>query len=313
MTVGGLAARVEPTLSDEAASPMVSGRSLRTRRTLLCPVCGVPTLHCFCIRKNDCDVLACSACGVGRADITNFDPAAYYTDAYFEGRQADGYANYAGSEAVLRREFKATVEHLSRFVPRGRLLEIGCAYGFFLLEARHRFHVSGIDIAESAVRFCHGRGLADVRHGVLDEATVCDLPSMDAIVLLDVIEHLVDPNEAFRLFASKLEQKGVVLLTTGDWSSVVARVSGPHWRLMTPPQHLFYFTPKSLRILGERHGLATVKIGRPWKIVPLSLILYQLRRMLGRRASSYSQSRLLSSIGIRLNLFDTLRVVYRKS
>jgi len=273
----------------------------------------VPTLHHSCMRKNGCEVLACSACGVGRADTTNFDPAAYYTDAYFEGRQADGYADYAGSEAVLRREFRATVEYLRRFVPRGRLLEIGCAHGFFLLEARRRFDVSGIEIAESAVRFCHGRGLTDVRHGVLDEDTVRDLPSMDAIVLLDVIEHLADPNEAFRLLASKLKQQGAVLLTTGDWSSVVARVTGPHWRLMTPPQHLFYFTPKSLRILGERHGLAIVNIGRPWKIVPLSLILYQLGRMLGRRATSDTQSHLLSSIGIRINLFDTMRVVYRKS
>ena len=308
-----MAARLEPTLSDEATSPVVSSSNLRTPRTLLCPVCGTPTLHRSCMHKNGCEVLACSVCGVGRADTTNFDPAAYYTDAYFEGGQADGYADYAGSEAVLRREFRATVEHLGRFVPRGRLLEIGCAYGFFLLEARRRFDVSGIEIAEGAVRFCHGRGLADVRHGVLDEETVRNLPSMDAIVLLDVIEHLPDPNDAFRLLASKLKPKGVLMLTTGDWSSVVARITGPHWRLMTPPQHSFYFTPKSLRILGERHGLATVEIGRPWKSVPLSLILYQLRRILGRRATPHSQSHLLSSIGIPVNLFDTMRVVYRKS
>jgi transcription elongation factor Elf1 len=68
---------------------MVNDSNLRTQRTLRSPVCGVPTLHHFCIRKNGCDVLACSACGVGRADTTNFDPAAYYTDAYFEGRQAN--------------------------------------------------------------------------------------------------------------------------------------------------------------------------------------------------------------------------------
>ena len=54
---------------------MVNDSNLRTQRTLRCPVCGVPTLHHFCIRKNGCDVLACSACGVGRADTTNFDPA----------------------------------------------------------------------------------------------------------------------------------------------------------------------------------------------------------------------------------------------
>src|SRR5262249_59240853 len=98
------------------------------------------------MRKNDCEVLACSACGVGRADTTNFDPAAYYTDAYFEGGQADGYADYAGSEAVLRREFRATLEHLGRFVSPGRVLEIGCAYGFFLLGARRPFAVLCIAI-----------------------------------------------------------------------------------------------------------------------------------------------------------------------
>lgn len=167
-----MAARVGLTISTPARSPKVGGSNLRTRRTLLCPVCGVPTLHRFCVRKNGCDVLACSACGVGRADTTKFGPAAYYTDAYFKGCQADGYVDYAGSETVLRREFKATVEYLSRFVPRGRLLEIGCAYGFFLLEARRRFDVSGLEIAESAVRSCHGRGLTDVRHGVLGEETV---------------------------------------------------------------------------------------------------------------------------------------------
>ena len=94
---------------DEATSPMVSGSNLRTQRILFCLVCGVPTLHRPCIRKNGCNVLACSACGVGRADTINFDPAAYYTDAYFEGRQADGSADYAASEAVLRREFKVFV------------------------------------------------------------------------------------------------------------------------------------------------------------------------------------------------------------
>jgi len=37
---------------------------------------------------------------------------------------------------VLRREFARTVEFIRHRKPQGCLLEIGCAYGFFLDEAR---------------------------------------------------------------------------------------------------------------------------------------------------------------------------------
>jgi hypothetical protein len=47
----------------------------------------------------------------------------------------------------------------------------------------------------------------------------------------------------------------------------------------------------------------------PAKRVPLSLIVFQLQRMLGVRGSS---SPVASRIGIPLNLFDAIRVVLRK-
>jgi SAM-dependent methyltransferase len=273
----------------------------------------VPTPQRLRYRKNGCDVFACERCGVGRAEASGFDPARYYGEAYFDGRLADGYADYAGSEAVLRRDFAATLAHLLRFVSGGRLLEVGCAHGFFLLEARSRFEVHGIELAESAVRACHARGLASVRRGRLDAETLHGLPAFDAIVLLDVIEHLEDPGEAFRLLAGQLAPNGVVLLTTGDWSSLLARALGRHWRLMTPPQHLSFFTPRSLERLGRRHGLALEELSRPGKRVPAALILHQLARMFGLRPRAPRAGSALSCVGIPLNLFDALRVVYRKT
>ena len=269
--------------------------------------------HRLRFRKNGCDILQCPGCGLGRADTTGFDATAYYTDAYFDGRHADGYLDYVGSEAVLRAEFRATLRHLTRFVDHGRLLEVGCAYGFFLLEAQALFDVVGIEAAEGAVRFCHSRGLDSVRCGLLEESAVRDLPDMDAIVLLDVIEHLADPDEAFRLLAGKLLPGGVLLLTTGDWNSLTARAMGAAWRLMTPPQHLFYFTPKSLTMLGQRHGLSVESITYPWKTVPLALVGHQLKRMIGFGGGRTGGFKLLNKVGVPVNLFDAARVVYRKA
>ena len=281
-------------------------------RNSYCRVCDRVTGHRLCFRKQDCDILKCHECGLGSADTKDFDPAAYYTDAYFDGGYGDGYADYAGSEAVLRREFRDTLRHLKRFVGSGRLLEVGCAYGFFLLEAKSSFQVAGIEAAEGAVRACHARGLSDVRVGLIDRMTIAEFPPMDAIVLLDVIEHLAAPDEAFRLLSSKLKPGGMLLLTTGDWNSLVGRAFGSRWRLMTPPQHLFYFTARSLRILGQRYGLQVVDVGHPWKTVPLSLVAHQLRRMIGLAAEPPRASGHLSGVGIPVNLFDAIRVVYRK-
>ena len=71
------------------------------------------------------------------------------------GGHADGYADYLGAEPVLRREFARTVDFIRRYCRRGRLLDVGCAYGFFLQEAKPFFDVLGIELAEDAA--AHGR------------------------------------------------------------------------------------------------------------------------------------------------------------
>ena len=47
---------------------------------------------------------------------------------------------------------------------------------------------------------------------------------------------------------------------------------------MTPPQHLFFFTPRSITLILEAAGLRVVELSHPWKRVPLSLFAYQLLR-----------------------------------
>src|SRR5262245_41328032 len=115
-----------------------------------CPACGSATVHRFLYAKNRCDILQCAACGLGRAQAGTFDPEAYYTQGYFTGDRADGYADYLGAEPVLRREFSRTVAFIRRFRPGGRLMEVGCAYGFFLQEAKRHFAVAGIELSADA-------------------------------------------------------------------------------------------------------------------------------------------------------------------
>ena len=276
---------------------------------LACPACGAITTQRYLYGKSGCDILQCEQCGLGRAETSGFDPAAYYTGDYFSGRHADGYADYAGAEPVLRREFARTVEFIRRHVPRGRLLEIGCAYGFFLQEAEHAgFAAAGIELAADAAAHARARGL-QVTTGVADEVTLGKADPLDVIVLLDVIEHLPDPHGTLALCERHLNPGGIIVLTTGDFGSLLARMSGAAWRLMTPPQHLWFFTREGMRRLASSLGLGVEVYDHPWKVVPLSLIVFQIRRMLGLKPAAATSA---GRLGLPVNLFDAMRVVLRK-
>jgi SAM-dependent methyltransferase len=275
---------------------------------LPCPACARPTEHRALYSKNGCDILQCAACGLGRAQADGFDPGHYYTGDYFSGGHEDGYADYRGAEPVLRREFAHTVEFIRRHKRGGRLLDVGCAYGFFLQEAQRHFEVTGIEIAADAAAYARQQGLRVVT-GVADEATLAELGMFDVIVLLDVIEHLPSPQETLTLCARHLNPDGIIVVTTGDFASLYAKLAGAHWRLMTPPQHLWYFTRESIARLGQSLRLRLEAFGHPWKVVPMSLIMFQIGRMLGMRAAGASAA---SRLGLPVNLFDAMRVVLRK-
>lgn len=278
-----------------------------------CPACGELKPYDQRFLKQGFVILQCRGCGLGKTAIdADFDPQSYYTADYFNGTYIDGYLDYRSSETVIRAEFSKTIEKIKREtgITGGRLLEVGCAYGFFLAEAQKDFDVHGIEIAADAVGSCHERGFISVQQGEADEATLNRLGSFELVVMLDVIEHLAKPDEVLSRLASHLNPGGALVLTTGDFHSVAARVMGARWRLLTPPQHLWFFTPTSIRELAEKNGFELSHLSHPAKLVPLSLILFQLLRMLGVRRSTIPA--IFSRLGIPVNLFDAMFVVLRK-
>ncbi len=297
------AAPCPPTLSKHRAPPMAEGIALRD-----CLACAHVTEQRFLYSVNGCNILRCRTCGLGQAETPAFDPTSYYTGKYFSGQQSDGYADYLAAEPVLRIEFARTVAFIRQWCNGGRLLEIGCAYGFFLHEAKKYFDVSGIELAADAAIYCQRSGLS-VLPGAADEATLHRDEKVDVIVMLDVIEHLPDPRGTLVLLSRLLGPGGIIVMTTGDFGSVAARLCGRYWRLMTPPQHLWFFGRESIIRLAGSLGLRVERVDHPWKIVPLSLIVFQLRRMLHLSVRVQSPA---AGVGLPLNLFDAMRVVLRK-
>ena len=138
-----------------------------------------------------------------------------------------------------------------------------------------------------------------------------EIGPIDVAVMLDVIEHLEDPKSTLQLCSQFLRPGGIVVLTTPDFASVLARITGKHWRNMTPPQHLWYFTPESMTKMVTATGLQIYRISHPWKRVPVSLIAQQVSRYTGIELPRPVLTS-LSKLGLPVNLFDAMRVVLRK-
>lgn len=113
---------------------------------------------------------------------------------------------------LARREILYSV--LDQFVaPEAKILDAGCGTGFFIERAKERFQSWGVDSSPLAVSMCHERGLDKVFVGsALDLASVSD-KTFDAILLLDVIEHVEDDFSALRHAKSLLAPNGVVIIT----------------------------------------------------------------------------------------------------
>jgi SAM-dependent methyltransferase len=287
--------------------PLVPKKKAKASRVKYCPVCASESGQKYCYTKLDFSILKCTGCGLGSTHLEpTFNPLQIYSEAYFHGKLKDGYVDYTGSESVLRNEFRRVLRSLNS-VGRtsGKLLEIGCAYGFFLLEAQGRFEVSGLEVSDEAVAFCKSRRL-NVKQGTVTEQFLAEKGPFDVVVMLDVIEHVADPEELLTLVHRYLRPRGHLLITTGDWASLLSRLMRSSWRLMTPPQHLFFFSKLTLQSLLERLGFRVLEFSHPGKLVPLSLVLFQLMRILGLKQKTLSR---FSQIAIPINLFDAMRFI----
>lgn len=143
---------------------------------------------------------------------------------------------------------------------RGKLLDIGCSSGAFLCTARELgWIVKGLEIAHPSARYAKEvRGL-DVFAGELTTAGYPD-EYFDAITMWEVLEHLPDPQAYIREINRILKRRGVFALSVPNFNSITRRLIKEKWWIMGPEEHLYYFTPASLRkVLGEA-GFEIIKL-----------------------------------------------------
>ncbi|MBN1847759.1 MAG: class I SAM-dependent methyltransferase [Deltaproteobacteria bacterium] len=140
----------------------------------------------------------------------------------------------------------------------GRILDVGCGYGFFLREMMRRgWQVEGIEISPIGRAYAVQKWGMEIHSRPLEEL---GLPEnrFDVITLFYVIEHVSDPIGLMKEVHRILKPGGLIFLRWPH-STPIIRFIGPFSRyldLYHTPYHLFDFNPSTIKKLLAHCGFA---------------------------------------------------------
>ena len=226
----------------------------------VCPSCDAGPGRPFG-NKEGFSLYTCETC-----DLTYVDPmpstaelAEFYRE-YYKTRQ---YRQKLDSKV---RRARRRIRRIKRGVGGSRFIDVGCNVGFAVEAARQcGFQARGIDI--DAVAIGEARTLfpdCQFEHSSV-EALASSGRQYDVVYCSEVIEHL--PNFAVFLQAIRklVTEDGLVFITTPDLGHRSVRRDPYAGDFIRPPEHLLYFTRKSIERVMRRQGFTRVRFQRSLK------------------------------------------------
>ena len=222
-----------------------------------CPLCGPGTPQRQRYSFAPFATVECAGCGLQflsprlteRRILQLYQDAAYY-DSAVAGR---GYDEYLAVRENWLRTFDARLRAVARHKPAGRALDVGCGPGFFLeAAARRGYEAWGLDPSAYAVDLARRRHADRVLEGVLETAPFPP-GHFDLVTAFDAFEHVYRPVRFLEAAHALLAPGGVLVITTPDPTSLLARACGRHWVSFKIPEHVYYWAPRTIRRALEPH------------------------------------------------------------
>ncbi|MCM2267377.1 MAG: class I SAM-dependent methyltransferase [Elusimicrobiales bacterium] len=217
---------------------------------MACVVCGGESSSVWG-RLGGFEILLCRSCGVGR---TSPAPSA----AQLEENNLATYAAEERAAAYLSRQrefdarYAAALARIRRFKSSGSLLDVGCNIGMFMKAAKDRgYSVAGVELNPSCAAYGRDKLGLDIRPVPLERAGFAP-DTLDVVTMFDVLEHVQDPRAFLGAARFALKPGGLLVVQSPNFGSLMAWLMKENWSWLTPPDHLYHFTPGSLsRLLGD--------------------------------------------------------------
>ncbi len=233
----------------------------------LCKSSDIKHLYRIKTAKPEFKVSKCSNCGLifqnprfSDAEINDFYKEEYYTGSadfsYIDERVNFKHSSYVWDKRIkkLKKYLKTEPNNSPRF------LDIGCSFGGLLQRAQNfGFEPYGIDISDYSVTYAREKlGLNNVVCGEFNPDMYTE-NFFDIITMVEVIEHVKNPEKIIKGIYKVLKPGGIVLLQTANMDGVQAKKGGSEYHYFLPG-HLFYFSKTTLLEYLKKAGFSDSKV-----------------------------------------------------
>lgn len=161
-----------------------------------------------------------------------------------------------------RKRFRGET-HRTRFIksvkPSGRLLDIGCGYGYFVAACREAgYDAEGTDVSEWAAQHAVENLNISVAVGKINDIRY-DYKYFDIIIMWHFLEHSPDSHLVLRKIRTWLKRDGILVVDVPNYNGTDARYKWEGWVGWQLPYHYWHFTFNSLKLLLSQHGFRILK------------------------------------------------------
>lgn len=226
-----------------------------------CNICQSPNAQRI-FRKNDFWIVKCHGCGVLRVETIPSETEALLIYNDRDHRWDLNRQKYIKeSEAYSQKQKDRFFRDIKKVkINKGKLLDVGCGGGFFLKCMEEIYsQVTGIEVSMLQVEFAQKIMKLNVIKGTLQTAKFPE-DLFDTITFWDVLEHVVDPLTTLQEARKILKKDGLIAVSTPNAGGITATFTKESWLYYSPPQHLHFFTPKTLKLLLRKAGFTILKV-----------------------------------------------------
>jgi SAM-dependent methyltransferase len=149
-------------------------------------------------------------------------------------------------------------------------MDIGAGYGTFLEEltkAEPNIQAVAVEPSDSLSEVCRGKGLTVVKK-FMEDMEPGDIERVGPAVFtsFELMEHLHDPSGFLSSCRKVMSPGDLLVFTTLSGTGLDIQTLWERSKSVSPPHHLNFFNPWSIRALIERNGLEVLEVTTPGKL-----------------------------------------------
>lgn len=230
-----------------------------------CPVCGSKgksevlkklNLGNFgdSILQDSYEIVNCEICGFCYANTmaTMEDYDLYY-------QNANVYSGSPHKKLQKKSDFNHIIETMNKFLKyENQILDIGCGYGDFVIEARNYGYsnILAIDPSTESIRHLVNKKITGIIGSIYDEPSKELKGKLDGVFLMDVLEHLLIPREGIKQAIKYLKEDGKLFIQVPDYEKMKDNLTPVPNNFNC--EHINYFSNKSLNSLLSKFGFEEI-------------------------------------------------------